>query len=494
MKINKLSIFAIVLAILVSAFVCINVSAEGEAEDALTIKSINIAYKDQIELLVAVDVDYAEKDNVEVTYTIEGDTTLYYATIHPTETCVKDDVTYPVFYAAGIAPKDIGKVMTFEAHIKDSGATGTPYSASILDYLYARLYKQGYINASNDADIKRKNLYLDTIDYASSALDVLVNVKEGKNEPLFNKYVFVWSDDVNAAVAEGRAFGAFVSGTEITPVYNGAAISEWSIMTPGDTKIADVSYGTPYAVTEHIKLVAGAVDGPIITDFENGIDGEYVKVYDADGNAVTGKLPANANTLTMGYNTSGDNSYLQVRNYKGSGKNGKTEIYLSNKVQEGNCYTFETKMQIAGANAETNLAKLKFVNKNNGEALNLYLKATNNDANRVNLAIATTGSNASIAAGTTLFDYTGKSIGTSTWFTLKVEFYFLGAGTATKENTYMKLYIDEVLAYDGLASWAVGANIDHVEIEHVYSTTATHNTCYDDMYFTRTDKAYVADN
>lgn len=488
MKINKLSIFAIVLAILVSAFVFINVSAEGEAEDALTIKSINIAYKDQIELLVAVDVDYAEKDNVEVTYTIEGDTTLYYATLHPTETCVKDSVTYPVFYAAGIAPKDIGKVMTFEAHIKDSGATGTPYSASILDYLYARLYKQNFINAAEGTeDARKKALYENTIAYASSALDVLENITNKKNETLYKDYVFAWSDDVNATVAEGRPFGAFVPGTEITPVCNGGG-TDWLFADYSGKTLGTAKKDVGYALTDHTKFESYS-----LMDYENGASSESVYSVDGAGNAVAGTW-ASGDGLTMGTSTSGNNTYLQVRNTKNSNKTGVTTVKLSNKVQEGNCYTFETKMQIAGANAATNLAKLKFVNKNNGEALNLYLKATNNDANRVNLAIATTGSNASIAAGTTLFDYTQKSIGTSTWFTLKVEFYFLGAGTATKENTYMKLYIDEVLAYDGLASWAVGANIDHVEIEHVYSTTATHNTCYDDIYFTRTDKAYVESN
>ena len=58
----------------------------------------------------------------------------------------------------------------------------------------------------------------------------------------------------------------------------------------------------------------------------------------------------------------------------------------------------------------------------------------------------------------------------------------------------MKLYVDECLAYDGLASWAVGADISYAVIEHVSTDKAALNIAYDDISFTRTDKAYVKDS
>ncbi len=494
MKTNKLVIFAVALAILVSAFVCINVSAAAEEDGALTIKSINIAYKDQIELLVAVDVDYAEKDNVEVTYTLDGKK--YTAALHPTETCNKGGVTYPVFYAAGIAPKDIGKVMTFEAHIKDSGATGTPYAASILDYLYARLYKQDFINAEEGTEgARKKALYENTIAYASSALDVLVNLNGGK-ETLYNDYVFVWSDDEGVKFDGNKPFSAVIPGTQVTPTYN-AEITEWTLLNADGTAGGEAAYGEAIVVNAHTKLVAGEaapeVDTYTVMDYQNGVSNDYVKSYDADGNLITGNLPANANTLTMGLATEGDNKFLQVRNYANSGKVGKTEAQLSNTVQEGNCYTFETKVNVKGATAGYNFAQLKFVNAFGGEAVNLFLGYATVDG-KSGVAIKTTGDNASVAKGTALFDATHKAITTATgWFTLRIEFYFEGAGTATAENTYMKLYVDDILAYDGLASWAVGANVTHAQIDHI-SAGKTHNSCYDDIFFTRTDKAYAEGN
>jgi len=493
MKINKFGIFAVVLAILVSAFVCVNVSAEGEAEGALTIKSINIAYKDQIELLVAVDVDYAEKDNVEVKYTIDGETKT--ATLHPTETCVKDGVTYPVFYAAGIAPKDIGKVMTFEAHIKDSGATGTPYAASILDYLYARLYKDDFISAEEGEDLAKKNLYNNTINYASSALEVLVNYQQGKNEVLYNDYVFIWSEDEGVKVDGNKLFSAVISGTEVTPTYN-AAISEWTLLNADGTSQGEAAYGDAIAVTAHTKLAAGevapVVDSYTVMDYQSGASNDFVSSKDSDGAAVTGTWETNT-SLSMGLTTDGENTFLHVRNQADSGKTGITTVNLSNTLQAGNCYTFETKVNVKGATAGYNFAQIKFVNNNGGEALNLFLGYATVDG-KTGVAIKTTGDNSSVAKGTALFDATDKTLTTATgWFTLRIEFYFGGVGTENASNTYLKLYVDEVLAYDGQANWAMGASISHAQIDHI-SAGKTHNSCYDDIYFTRTDKAYAAGN
>jgi hypothetical protein len=85
-----------------------------------------------------------------------------------------------------------------------------------------------------------------------------------------------------------------------------------------------------------------------------------------------------------------------------------------------------------------------------------------------------------------LFDGAKKAITTGTWFELRVELY--NGGSA--ENTYLKVYVDDILAYDGLAHWNLGVDIDHAEIEHIKSGK-THNSCYDDISFTRTNKAYV---
>lgn len=488
---TKLITVAFILAMLVSAFVGISASA-AENEGALEIKSINISYNDRLELLVAVDIDNAERENVEVTYTINGEKKT--ATLHPTVTHKVGEELYPVFYAEGIAPKDIADVMTFEAHIKGSDAEGTARSASILDYLYARLYKDGFINKNDGTDLKRKNLYLNTLSYSASAQDVLINIPAAEKgeaaETLVTEYVFVWSDDAKVSVEAGRPFGAFIKGTEINPLCDGP-VTDWTLTNANDVKFGDAKAGVAFAVTDHTKLVAGVVDGPVTMDYENGASNDYVETYDADGKLVTGNLPANANTLTMGLNVEGENHFMQVRNYQSSGKVGKTVVKLSNSVQVGNCYTFGAKINVKGGSAGYNIAQLKFVNNNGGEALNLFLGYDTVDG-KTGVSIKTTGENSSLEKGTKLFDAADKAITTNKWFDLCIEFYFGGVGTENAKNTYIKVYVDNTLVYDGQANWAMGANISHAQIDHI-SAGKTHNSCYDDIYFTRTDKEYKAD-
>lgn len=492
MKINKLSIFAVVLAILVSAFVCINVSAEGEAEGTLAVKSINIAYDDHIQLLVAVDAGDVEWSDIEVTYTIDGSTKI--APLHPTETCLKDGVTYPVFYAEGIAPKDIGKAMTFVARNKVTGATGAPYSASILDYLYARLYKNGYNDATEGENLAKKNLYQNTIDYASSALDVLVNYKLGKSETLYNEYVFIWSDDEGVNVDGSKPFSAVISGTEVTP--NAAAdISKWTLLNVDGTAQGEADYGDTIAVTAHTKLVAveaaPAEDTYVVMDYENGVSSDYVKSYDKDGNLITGNY-VKGDSVSLGLGEGGN--YLQVRN-PANGGTGITEVELSNTYQTGNCYTFETKIFMAGVTkVNANFARIRFENAKGGDAMNLIIGVDDSAAKYLNIA-ASGSITGNVTANQVLFK--GDSDATAlnkNWITIRVEFYFPGAGVANTENTYLKLFVNDTLAYSDLATWAVGADIDHAEITHIPTTTAISNIYYDDIYFTRTDKAYVKGN
>ena len=488
---TKLITVAFILAMLVSAFVGISASA-AENEGALEIKSINISYNDRLELLVAVDIDNAERENVEVTYTINGEKKT--ATLHPTVTHKVGEELYPVFYAEGIAPKDIADVMTFEAHIKGSDAEGTARSASILDYLYARLYKDGFINKNDGADLKRKNLYINTLNYSASAQDVLINIpaaeKGEATETLVTEYVFVWSDDAKVSVEAGRPFGAFINGTEITPLCDGP-VTDWTLTNANDVKFGDAKAGVAFAVTDHTKLVAGVVDGPVTMDYENGASNDYVSSKDGDGKAVTGTWATNT-SLSMGLTTENGNTFLQVRNQANSGKTGVTTVNLSNAVQVGNCYTFGARINVKGGTAGYNIAQLKFVNNNGGEALNLFLGYDTVDG-KTGVSIKTTGSNSSITAGTKLFDATDKTITTTTkWFDLCIEFYFGGVGTENAENTYIKVYVDNTLVYQGQANWAMGANISYAQIDHI-SAGKTHNSCYDDIYFTRTDKEYKAD-
>lgn len=512
-KTNRLIIFALSLAVVISAIVGINVSAAEETENepsgALEIKSINLVYNDKVELLVAVDVSNQHRDEIEVTYTFDGAT--YTAELHPTEV-LKDSKgdTFPVFTTIGIAPKDIGKDMTFEAHVKDSGATGAAYSASILDYLYARLYKQNFINAESSTDVAKKNLYQNTINYASSALEVLVNNKEGKTEPLYTTYTFAWGADQYSKIASDKFFGAVLEGTVITPTYAGIVeLAGWNVYDENGELSRTLGPNDTVAITAPTKIEAVQLGGedPRPMDYQNGILwNDYVESHFADGVLVTDSYKQNNSALSMGLAVDpkdAANKVLQVRNVA-NGTEAYTEVQISNDLPIGNCYTFGARMYIAGNTAGYNFAKLRFVTGVDGdEALSLYLlTATDSNGKNEGFAVSVTGANAGLAAGTQIFDPNNFRVAKTNWFDLRVELYYAGnsginkydeaAVAEARNNTYLKVYVNNTLVYSANTYWTVAADIEYADIRHLVSG-AISNVQYDNIYFTRTDKAYTAD-
>ena len=496
MKKNRLTALILTFVLLFGCLSVLPVFAEEAAEDGQKkIVAQNVVYSEKIQIAYAVDydIDTAEND-VKVAYTVDGETKL--ATYWGVENVKGTD--YPVFVTEGFHANEFTKQVSAVAYTgEEAPADATPKLYSVGQYFYSMLYKQNYITKTEGKDGARKDLYLSAIEFGTNAQKVL---DDATGNALLDQYCFVYAaDDV---YINGDYAALVPAGTELTLVREGA--TKYQITINGN--VSDLE-GNTYTAEAGVKALITGVGGGVtdtkeVMTYTDGASSDYVKSYDADGNLITGNLPANANTLTMGLATDGDNQFLQVRNYVNSNKVGKTEVQLSNTVQTGNCYTFETKINIKGATAGYNFAQLKFVNNNGGEAVNLYLGYATVDG-KTGFAVATTGDNASVAKGTKLFDATDKVITTATgWCTLKIEFYFGGpvaedAGddvvAAAKAQTYMKLYVDGILAYDGQANWAMGANISHAQIDHI-SAGKTHNSCYDDISFTRTDKAYVEGN
>ena len=483
MKKNRLTALILTFVLLFGCFSILPVFAEEAAADGqVKIVAQNVVYSEKIQIAFAVDYDTATAENdVKVAYTVGGETTL--ATYWGVENVKGTD--YPVFVTEGFHANEFTKQVSAVAYTGEEAPAGaTPKLYSVGQYFYSMLYKQNYITKDDEGkDGARKALYLSAIAFGTNAQKVL---DDATGNALLDQYCFVWAaDDV---YINGDYAALVPAGTVLT--FDAAGATGYELTINGEITELDGNTYTAVAGVKALVTGVGVGDYVNVMTYTDGASSNYVKSYDADGNLITGNLPANANTLTMGLATEGENQFLQVRNYANSNKVGKTEVQLSNTVQTGNCYTFETKLNIKGASAGYNFAQLKFVNVNGGEAVNLYLGYATVDG-KTGFAVATTGDNASVAKGTKLFDATDKVITTATgWCKLKIEFYFAGAGVATAENTYMKLYVDDILAFDGLASWAVGASISHAQIDHI-SAGKTHNSCYDDISFTRTDKAYV---
>ncbi len=230
------------------------------------------------------------------------------------------------------------------------------------------------------------------------------------------------------------------------------------------------------------------------TDTTPGEDFEYfdyVKTYDQNGELVLSAYPATpTDSLTIGTAVENDNTFLQVRNVGSTyytGASGRTEIIFFNKTNSGNCYVFETSVKIKGVSkASMNFGRIRMTDVRGDDVMNVIIGVDENEKFKASVSGVPTDK---IPVGTVLFDSNDESISVGTWFNIRFELYYSGAETATPDNTYLKMYVNDKIAYDGLASWAFNAEIANVQIDHV-SSFGTYNICYDDFLFNRIEKSY----
>ena len=478
MKKTKLLVFILAAALMISGIVGIGVSATGETNTQVAVKSANLSFVNEPALVFAIEHDGTRdtvKLNVWDSEPEDGQAPDYVVDSYFLQTI--GGVEYTTFAVKGKNPKNVYDYVWVQPEA--DGVVGKVVRYSALQYALGGVFK-----GDEFAD-----MYQSIIDYSAAAQKWTEYVDV--NGKTADEYVFV---AVNDGTVDGYANSVYPIGTSVTPVYTGEGdYTHWQIVDSTGAELSVVAMGSEIELTRSVRLVPHKplVDTTYVTDYEGGTPySEFVTSFDANGNKITGNY-VQGSSLSMGLATSNGNSYLQVRN-PSTGADGCTEIQFSNTIQTGNCYTFNMSFYINGNTAGKNFAKINFVNNNDGEALSLFLGTSNpTDAGGTalgeGLSIAATGSNSSLGAGTVLFDSTKTRVQKSTWIDLRIEFYFAGVND---ENARMKIYVNKSLVFDDLAHWAVGANIKSAEIIHV-KPTATSNIFYDDISFTRTNKAYV---
>lgn len=307
-KLTKIFVAILSLALLVGA--AIGITAAADENDTYAIKSINVAHGDTTQILVAVDAPAAEAENIEVKYTFDGKeyTAKYYKNID----IYNNGTEYPVFYTKGIGAKDCGLSVVAEAHKKGTAPASPLYKEiSVAEYLFTKLYVEGYISATEGEALDKKNLYVEFIEYISSAEEVLYNYKNPDNKrQLLNTKTFVVAEDAYVAAAGGSA--GFVKPGTISVKYTGTAPYHvgWKVDKASGTEIVIGDYilaeeslrVSPYfdkAFTEYQLGFANCNVGDgvkIVGDEETATaDGKYWKAKPE----VTGTLPEG-----MGYSIS----------------------------------------------------------------------------------------------------------------------------------------------------------------------------------------------
>ena len=495
MKKTKLLVFILAAALMISGIVGIGVSATGENNTQVAVKSANLSFVNEPALVFAIEHDGTRdtvKLNVWDSEPEDGQAPDYVVDSYFLQTI--GGVEYTTFAVKGKNPKNVYDYVWVQPEA--DGAVGEVVRYSALQYALGGVFK-----GDEFAD-----MYQSIIDYSAAAQKwtdyVDVNGKTA------DEYVFV---AVNDGTVDGYANSVYPTGTSVTPVYTGEGdYTHWQLVDSTGAELSVVAMGSEIELTRSVRLVPHKplVDTTYVTDYEGGTPySDFVKTFDASDNLVENTSWTNgSSTSTAGLDTDpkeAANHLLHIRT-AASGTGYTTKVAPSNTIQTGNCYTFETNVYAYGLTANYIFANIQFVNKKGTSALDLNLKAINNANSKPTIAIVNndgTVNEGGINSDNTLFNYTDKEILATEWCTIRIEFYYAGGNgvsgdeaiNAARANSHLKVYVDDILAYDGNAYWVVTSDIDYVAINHTPYNKAQ-NIGYDDIYFTITDKAYVEGN
>ena len=216
--ISKVTLIILAIAMLIGSSVCIVASAE-EAE--CSIKSINIVHSDKVRVLIAVETTVNNpEENVTVEYTIGTSTKT--AKFWKYVDIYGDGNEYPVFYTDGIAAKDMGEDVIAKAYVSGTDSSSAKSkNVSVAQYLYQKLYKEGYINAQEPLEVNKKDFYERMLAYGASAQQVLWNNledNESNQRTLITDYIPV---NISGATVDGNSFLLLKSAGYINPEYLG---------------------------------------------------------------------------------------------------------------------------------------------------------------------------------------------------------------------------------------------------------------------------------
>lgn len=400
--------FILTLALLIGVVIGVSVSAQTESTYA--IKAINVSHGDRTYVLMAIDAPVDDADSIEVTYTYGGYGT-FNATYWEGYTYTDSDGTeYPVFYTKGISAKDIGQDVIAEAHVKGvTDYTPDTYNVSIAEYLYAMLYREGYISKTDGHEANMKKLYLAHLEYGAMAEEALYNDSYETKRTLVTERSYVYCEyaTLNSSGAHELLLDSKTADVTLVPTQDAPAdLTGWTVKSYSDDGSVTETFveGNTVAVTSHsiISPFTGEIVNPDYTLEEYDVG---VNVF----NGISGNKVSNIQLDPL-------NSANKVLYAKGTGGH---DLYITAKESEENatCYLLEFDMlinnHVAGQYLQVymnNSSKSAFASFNI-----LYTAATTEKDATVEFKLRHTSSASS--------DTGIKVVNASEWIKFKAEYY-----------------------------------------------------------------------
>ena len=357
-KTNLIKVLMLVL--LASLAICSMafVSGADEEEKVPTIIGKNILYTDKTAIQIAVDPATVDTD-VTLTVTSPNGKSVTYSSY-----VVSEDASVAgayVFTVDGVPASAISDVFTFV--VKSADKESAPFTYSVAEYFYERLYSDGIVNATEGKNASRKSFYETYIANGAAAQDLFRNYDENGNyvvtTTLVTDYTVLAVE--KGTLSNGREVMLSTEALASTVTANAALVADktftgkWTVTTLAETEteVVIANGGEATAAAGYVTVVT-PVYSDATGDFYNGT--ATGKRYDYDSDDAT------AYPIENGKGTYVDN---KVENgslvfYRIPDTTGEGYMNFKDLNTKTNVFVFESDTRFSGFTKGTSVIKIRF--------------------------------------------------------------------------------------------------------------------------------------
>ncbi|MBO5010203.1 MAG: hypothetical protein J6D20_05860 [Clostridia bacterium] len=236
-RFSKITLLVLSLAFVLGVAFALSAGAEENVKPEIIGK--NISYTDKTAIQIAVDAATVNKDDVELVVTKADGTEI---TVTKPESKTINGKNALVFTLEGIPASAICENVTIV--VKSGDNQCDPFTYSVAEYFYERLYSDGVINATEGKPLSQKELYERYLSYGAAAQDLFLNYDDNGNrvaEPvtLVDKYNVVAIskgvlDNGNEVMISPESFTTTVTANADLAA-DKTFTGKWTVTTYGET-------------------------------------------------------------------------------------------------------------------------------------------------------------------------------------------------------------------------------------------------------------------
>lgn len=271
----KLVVAVLTLAIALGA--AIGITSMAEETVAPEIISKNVAYNGNFALMYAVDKATVTGESLTLSvYSTEAadEASLVWSKTVSLDTATEEvgGVESYVITTPGVSAKDMGTEFYVQAVSGEAKSSVLRYS--VAEYLYERLFKNGVVNATEGADLARKQFYYSVLEMGKNAENVLLNYDENPDNDVTTFVTDLYYVTVEDGGVDNANTAAVLSpGVAFTPIFDDTTLAEdytfggWNVKYyayDGTVTEGTVKPDTAITATSHMVLTPALYYGPVI--------------------------------------------------------------------------------------------------------------------------------------------------------------------------------------------------------------------------------------